>query len=69
MKIMLILSGLMAFKYTNSRGKTYWLHKRVGKGGATLFFFSKDPANAADLPEKYEVFENPRTGLPMVRKK
>lgn len=59
----------MAFSQTNSRGQTYWLHSREGRGGAKLFFFSKNQEDSVDLPEKYEVFENERTGLPMVRKK
>jgi len=59
----------MAFSFKNSKGVTYWLHKRVGRGGATLFFFSKDPTDAVDKPEGYDVFENARTGLPMLKKK
>jgi hypothetical protein len=56
---------LMPYSHTNSRGQTYYLHTRGGR----LFFFSKDPAGAIDLPEKFNVVENPRTGLPMVKKK
>jgi hypothetical protein len=59
----------MGYSHTNSRGQAYWLHSREGRGGAKLFFFSKNSEDAVDLPEKYEVFENERTGLPMVRKK
>jgi hypothetical protein len=60
----------MVFEYTNSKGQKYYLHKREGRGGATLFFFSKDPTGAMDsLPENMTVFENPRTSLPMVKKK
>ncbi len=54
----------MGFEYTNSRGVKYYLHKR-----GPLLFFSKDPADSIDLPERLEVKENPRTGLPMVKKK
>ncbi len=54
----------MAYSHTNSRGETFWLHQK-GK----LFFFSRNPEGAIDLPPNLEVFENPRTGLPMVRKK
>jgi len=60
---------MMAYSKINSRGQTYWLHSREGKGGAKLFFFSKSAEGAVDLLDIYEVFENPRTGLPMVRKK
>lgn len=54
----------MAYSHKNSRGVMYYLHSR-GK----LMFFSKDPAGAIDLPANLEVMENPRTGLPMVKKK
>ncbi len=54
----------MAYSHKNSKGITYWLHSR-GK----LFFFSKKPEDSIDLPDHLEVFENQRTGLPMVRKK
>ncbi len=58
----------MGYSYVNSRGKTYYLHSREGKGGAKLFYFSKDPNNSVDLPENMTVIEAP-TGLPMVKKK
>ncbi len=59
----------MAYSHTNSRGQAYWLHSREGKGGSKLFFFSKKSEDSVDLPEHLEVFENERTGLPMVRRK
>jgi hypothetical protein len=59
----------MGFSYKNSKGQIYYLHSREGRGGAKLFFFSKDPSGSIDLPEELEVFENPKTSLPMVRKK
>lgn len=59
----------MGYSHTNSRGQTYWLHKRVGKGGATLYFFSKNAEEGIDLPPEFTIIENPRTGLPMVKKK
>jgi len=54
----------MSYSHVNSKGVTYWLHQK-----GTLFFFSKKPEDAIDLPDNFEVIENPRTGLPMVRKK
>jgi hypothetical protein len=54
----------MAYSHKNSRDVTFWLHSR-GK----LFFFSKSPEGAIDLPDGLEVFENARTRLPMVRRK
>ncbi|MEM5879041.1 MAG: hypothetical protein QXU74_00930 [Candidatus Aenigmatarchaeota archaeon] len=59
----------MVFSFTNSKGQVYYLHSREGRGGAKLFFFSKDSSGAIDLPEGFEVFENPKTSLPMVRRK
>ncbi|MEM5836197.1 MAG: hypothetical protein QXR09_00940 [Candidatus Aenigmatarchaeota archaeon] len=59
----------MVFSFTNSKGQIYYLHSKEGKGGAKLFYFSKDPSGAIDLPEGFEVFENPKTCLPMIRKK
>ena len=58
----------MACSHTNSKGQTYWLHTREGRGGAKLFFFSKSEDGAVDLPEVYQVIEGP-TGLPMVKRK
>lgn len=54
----------MAYSHINSKGVTYWLHQR-GK----LFFFSKNAEGSIDLPSHLEVFENSRTGLPMVKRK
>ncbi len=59
----------MAFSYTNKKGITFWLHEKEGKGGVKLYYFSKDPTNAIDLPEGFTVVENPKTGLPMIKKK
>ncbi|MEM5766173.1 MAG: hypothetical protein QW423_00850 [Candidatus Aenigmatarchaeota archaeon] len=40
------------------------------KGNARIYYFSKDPADAIfDLPPGYEVMENPKTGMPFLRKK
>lgn len=56
-------------------GKTYYLHtKEVKLAGGRLqkiFYFAGEAAkNAVDeLPAGYEVMENARTGLPMLRKK
>lgn len=58
----------MGYAHKNSRGQTYYLHSREGKGGAMLYFFSKDSNGSIDLPSGLKVFENPRTGLPMVKK-
>ncbi len=55
----------MGYSHKNSRGVTYYLHTRGGR----LLFFSKNPEDSIDLPTKFDVVENPKTGLPMVKKK
>ena len=56
-------------------GKTYHLHERRQKlkGGqeVTLYFFAANPGEGAieKLPEGYEVSENTKTGLPLLKKK
>jgi hypothetical protein len=58
----------MAFSKQNSKGVTYYLHTREARGGAKLYFFSKDEKNSVDLPENFTVIEGP-TGMLMVKKK
>lgn len=66
----------MAFSVKSKKsGKMYHLHTREVQLAAgrkqRIYYFAgdvgKDAINA--LPEGYEVFENERTGLPMLRKK
>ena len=65
----------MAFSQTNSKGLTYYLHKKevTLRGGRpqTIYYFGKEAKEGAidEIPEGYEVMENKRTGLPMLRKK
>lgn len=66
----------MSFSIKSKKsGKTYFLHGRdqVLKGGhkLKLYFFAQQPGESAmdALPEGYEVGENERTGLPLLRKK
>lgn len=58
-------------------GDTYYLYKKdvTLRGGRkqTIYFFSRDDNNTKgtpleELPEGYEVIENSRTGLPMLRR-
>ena len=65
----------MAYRHTNSKGTTYYLHSRVTQlkngGQQRIYFFAKDvrPADAVDaVPAGYEIGENGRTGLPILRK-
>ena len=55
---------IMGYEHENSRGQKYYLHSR-GK----LFFFSKKPEEGIDLPFGFNVVENERTGLPMLKRK
>lgn len=63
----------MAFSYKNSKGNTYYLHKRETtlKNGRTqtIFFFAKEPKDGAinEVPEGYQVSES-RNGLPVLKK-
>ncbi len=66
----------MAFTAKSKKsGKSYHLHSKEAKlaGGRLqrIYYFAGEAGeNAIDaLPEGYEVFENKRTGLPMLRKK
>ncbi|MCL4804834.1 MAG: hypothetical protein KJ046_11095 [Anaerolineae bacterium] len=64
----------MAFKFTNSKGKDYFLHSRTVelKGGRTqqLYFFAKEPGQGAldAVPAGYQVAES-KNGLPVLKKK
>lgn len=64
----------MAYNHTNSKGQTYYLHQRdvILKGGREqrIYFFAREVKDGAidALPEGYIVVENPRTGLPILKK-
>ncbi|HEU5187550.1 MAG TPA: hypothetical protein VFT87_03535 [Candidatus Saccharimonadales bacterium] len=67
---------MAAYKYTNSKGVDYYLHTKnvTLRGGKVqpIFYFAKDerPADAlAELPEGYEVIENPRNSFVILKKK
>lgn len=59
----------MAYSHTNSKGVTYFLHKKdvTLRGGKlqTIYYFAKDvrPEAIDELPENYGVVENPRNGF------
>ena len=66
----------MAFQVTSKKsGKTYHLHSRRQelKGGQVVmvyYFAGQLGEGAIDaLPEGYEVSENTKTGLPLLKKK
>ncbi|MBS3061986.1 MAG: hypothetical protein J4215_05380 [Candidatus Diapherotrites archaeon] len=54
----------MGFEYKNSKGKTYYLNQN----GKLFFFSSEKKPSAIDLPIGYNVVENSKTGLPMLKK-
>ena len=65
----------MAYQVQSKKsGKTYFLHRRQQqlKGGreVTLYYFGGEAKEGAidALPAGYEVTENGKTGLPMLRK-
>ena len=83
-KILLTKKNNMAYKHTNERGTTYYLHKQEvtlkSTGNVqTIYFFAKEeltfskkgnPVTCLDaLPDGKMVKENSRTGLPFVKKK
>ncbi|OGD65774.1 hypothetical protein A3F08_01685 [Candidatus Berkelbacteria bacterium RIFCSPHIGHO2_12_FULL_36_9] len=54
-------------------GETYHLHSkevtlRGGRQQRIYYFAREEKDNACDLPAGYEVMENSRTGLPMLKK-
>ena len=67
---------MAAYSHTNSKGVTYYLHKKdvTLRGGKqqTIYFFAKSDKGAkgdpTGLPEGFEVTENPRNGFLTVKK-
>ncbi len=65
----------MAYKHTNAKGTDYFLHSknvrlRSGRQQMIYYFAKVAGDNALDsLPEGYQIVENPRTGLPILKKK
>jgi hypothetical protein len=64
----------MAYKYTNSKGRSYILHSRdtTLKNGTkqTIYFFASDEKEGAldSIPKGYEVSES-KNGLPVLKRK
>lgn len=63
----------MAYSYTNSKGRTYFLHERETtlKNGRTqtIYFFAKEPKEGAldSVPAGYQVSES-KNGLPVLKR-
>ncbi len=65
----------MAYSVQSKKsGKTYYLHSKAVtlRGGRqqTIFYFAQDVRDGSldSVPSGYMVMENPRTGLPMLKK-
>ena len=64
----------MAFSHVNSKGQTYYLHsiEVTLKGGRQqrIYFFAREQKDGVidELPSGFVVIENPRTGLPILKK-
>lgn len=64
----------MAYKYTNSKGNSYFLHSKVTtlKNGReqTIYFFAKDirPDSALDAVPAGRVVSESKNGLPVLKK-
>jgi len=64
----------MAYSYTNSKGQTYYLHKKdvTLKNGRqqTIYFFARDVRDGSldAVPGGYQVVETERTGMPVLKK-
>lgn len=64
----------MAYSHTNSKGQQYYLHMKdvTLKGGRLqrIYFFARDVREGSvdAMPAGYVAVENPRTGLPVLKK-
>jgi len=64
----------VGYEHKNKKGQKYYLHTKTVKLKSTgkmqtIYYFSKDPKGSIDLPAGYKVVENPKTGLPFLKKK
>jgi len=66
----------MPYSHKNSKGQTYYLHgKEVTLQGGRkqkIHYFAREPkpGEALDtIPAGHEVVENPRTGLPFLKRR
>lgn len=56
------------YVYKKKDGTKFWLHMKQ-RGKVVLYYFSKDPRDAINLPRGYEVVENSKAFLPFLKKK
>lgn len=65
----------MGLIYTNKKGgEKFYLHKKMvtlrSKREQLIYYFARvlDNKYFATLPDGYEVWENPNTGMPLIKK-
>lgn len=64
----------MTFSTTNQRGRIYYLHAKVvelrNHRQQRIYFFAPEIQDGAleSIPDGFEVVENKRTGLPVLRR-
>ncbi len=64
----------MAYSFKNSKGQTYFLHKKdvTLKNGRkqTIYFFARETRSGSldEVPAGYKVMETSRTGMPVLKK-
>lgn len=51
------------YVHVNSKGELYYLQRK-----GNFYFFSRSPEGAVPLPVGYRVYENRRTGMPIIKK-
>lgn len=57
--------GFMVYEHVNSKGQKYYLHQK-----GRLYYFGKEKkSNAVDMPSGFDIVENPKTCLPMLKAK
>lgn len=50
-------------------GNEYFLHRRIGKHGNMLYYFSRSAENAIPIPDDREACFVRRNGIPYLRRK
>lgn len=56
------------YTYKSKRGVKWYLHMKA-RGNRKLYYFSKESTDALwSLPPGFVVIENPKTGMPMLKR-
>ncbi|RJP47499.1 MAG: hypothetical protein C4584_00400 [Armatimonadetes bacterium] len=64
----------MAYEYMNSKGQKYYLHSRQVRlrsgRDQIIYFFARNVGEGAldAVPEGFQIVENKRTGLPVLKR-